>query len=304
MGKSISSLKKPSSGSNKLIKRVIAVSVSVLVIVFSLIYLNNVDRAARDTVAVVRVRNDNLPAHAVITRDNIESYDLIRREFEGDSNGMILFEDVDEVLGLLTAFQIRRNTVLYRDQLISERPLRNPWLYELGDAYEIITVPFNAMEAGGNLLLPGDRIRIRSVFESSNPVSDDDLWLTNPNFFSPISGRDMTSETIFDSIVITDMINANGHSIYEIFLEVMRLSEDERQRVMRTSDFISNTRPRALLLAANEEQVYEYARFRSTVGTGSFLITILSRAGSEVILDRLPTIESEVNAWVRGAPGD
>jgi len=300
MAKSISSIKKTATGPGKLIKRIAAVSFSLLIIVFTFIYLNNVDQAARDTVSVVRVKSAGLPAYTIISKDNVEKYDIIKREFDRSSNGMILYADVENIYDLLTAYYIRGGTFLYKDQLIIERPQRNEWLYELPHELEVLTLPYNYMEAGGDILLPGDQIRIRVIYEVTD-TSDNDMFDTNPNQFFMQGKKTMKTEILFDSIVVTDMINSNARSIYEIYNEVMRLSEENRQDVMKSSKFMSSIRPRALLLAATPEQVDTYARYRTRSGSGSgnFLITLLSRSNSDVILDQLPTLESEVNLWLR-----
>ncbi|MCL2665750.1 MAG: flagellar biosynthesis protein FlgA, partial [Defluviitaleaceae bacterium] len=205
----------------------------------------------------------------------------------------------DSVYGLLNSYYLRRQTFLYKDQLIGERPQRNEWLYNLSDDHEIITIPYNNMEAGGNILVPGDRIRIRVIYETPQTAESGSIYDTNPYYFPSSSNKQMASEVLFESIVITDMINANAHSIYEVYNEVMRLDETRRLDVMKSSAFMANIKPRALLLAATPDQVEAYAKFKNIAGSGSFLITILSRSGSEIILDKLPTLESEVNSWLK-----
>ena len=33
--------------------------------------------------------------------------------------------------------------------------LKNEWLYELGEEQEVVTIPYNYLECGGDVLLPG-----------------------------------------------------------------------------------------------------------------------------------------------------
>ena len=303
MAKNISSIKKTTTGSGKLIKRIAAISISLLIIIFSFIYLNNVDKAARDTITVVRIKSADLPAYSIISKDNVEKYDIIKKEYNDDKyNGMILFEEIDDYYGLLSAYFIRGGTFLYKNQLITERPQRNEWLYELLDDYEVVTIPYNYMEAGGEILLPGDQIRIRIIYED-DAESTDDYYDTNPNY-GYSNSKVMKSEILFDSIVVSDMINSNARSIYEIYNEVIRLSEKDRQEVMKSSEFMSSIKPKALLLEATADQIDAYALYKKSAGSGNFLITILSRANSRVILDQLPMLESEVNSWLKEKQGN
>jgi len=298
MAKSISSIKKTTTGTGKLIKRVAAVSVSAAVIIFSFMYLSNADKAARDTITVARIKSADLPAYSVISKDNVEKYDVIKKEYEGGPSGMVLFEDAENIYGLVSAYFIRGGTYLYKNQLIAEKPLRNEWLYELPEDYEVLTIPFNYMEAGGEILLPGDQIRIRVIYEGYEELSDgDDYYDTNPNYGN-YGNKVVKSDILFDSIVVRDMLNSNARSIYEIYKEVMKLGEKDRGEVMKSSGFMSSIKPKSLLLEAAADQVETYARYKKTAGAGSFLITILSRSSSRVILDQLPMLESEVRSWL------
>ena len=105
------------------------------------------------------------------------------------------------------------------------------------------------------------------------------------------------TEAIFDSIIVMDMLNANSHSIYEVYKEVMKLSAEKREEVMKSEEFMNSIKPRALLLAGSKEQINSYAKYKSA-DANSFLITILSRANREVVIDELPTIENEVQSWI------
>jgi len=297
MAKSISSIKKTTTGTGKLIKRVAAIIFSAAVIIVSFIYLNNADRAARDTVTVVRIKSADLPAYSVISKENVEKYDVIKKEYEGGSNGMVLFEDIENIYGLVSAYFIRGGTYLYKNQLIEKKPQRNEWLYELTGDYEVLTIPYNYMEAGGEILLPGDQIRIRVIYEGYEEQSEDDYYDTNPNY-GYSGNKIIKSEILFDSIVVRDMINSNARSIYEIYSEVMRLGEKERREVMKSSGFMSSIKPKSLLLEASADQIDAYALYKKTAGAGNFLITILSRSGGRVILDQLPMLESEVSSWL------
>ncbi|MDR1687848.1 MAG: flagellar biosynthesis protein FlgA [Clostridiales bacterium] len=297
MAKNVSEVKKTSSGSGKLIKKVASVLLSVLIIAFSFIYLNNVDKSARDTVSVVRIKSTDLPAYTAISENDIEKYDIIKKEFDGADGGMILFDEVSNIYGLLTAYYIRGGTFLYKNQLIEEKPQRNEWLYELPDDYEVVTIPYDYMEAGGDILLPGDTIKIRVTYELEETADEEFVYADESTFST--EGKLMKTEVIFDSIIVTDMINSKAQSIYEIYNEVTKLSEATRQEVMKSAEFIASIKPKALVLSGTPDQMDMYAKFKATVGTGNFLITILTRSNSYVILDQLPTLESEVQTWLK-----
>lgn len=282
------------SPNRHLLKKILALIFSIIIIVVSFIVITNSNKAARDTVEVLRIKTENgLPAFSVIGEKDIEKYDIIKKEYTED---MILAKEMPNVLNKLTKYYLRKNSVIYKDQLLDEKPQKNEWLYKIGKDQEVVTIPYNYLECGGDVLLPGDSVRIRVSYEvdSNNPADAGG----NPNTTVVQSkGRTVKTDILFDSIVVKDMLNSSSHSIYEVYKEVMKLSEDKKQEVMKSEDFLKNIQPRSLLLSGSKEQMTNYAKFKSA-DPKAFLITILSRANNEVILDQLPTLQNEVESWI------
>ncbi|GGH10964.1 flagellar biosynthesis protein FlgA [Paenibacillus segetis] len=286
----LSSLKN-ATPNRHMFKKVMAIMFSVVVIAGSYMIITNASKDAKDVVEVIRVKSDEgIQAFVQLTNSNIEKYSIIKAEYTED---MILAKDMDSVMDKLTQYYIRKNSVLYKDQLIDEKPKKNEWLYKVDEANEVLTLPYNYLEVGGDILMPGDRVRIRVSYEEEEDTSS-----ANPNGgYSSSKTKSKKTEVLFDSIVIKDMLNSNSHSIYEVYKEVQRLNEAKKQEVMKSKEFISNIQPRALLLEGTKEQINTYARYKGLDGK-SFLITILSRENSDIILDQLPTLENEVESWI------
>ena len=78
------------------------------------------------------------------------------------------------------------------------------------------------------------------------------------------------------------------------YKEVMRLDETRRQEVMKSEDLKVILRGH---FAGTEEQINQYAKYHGA-SSKTFLITILSRANSNIILDQFPTSRSEVESWI------
>ena len=222
-----------------------AVVLSVMVFIIAFVVIINANNAAKDTVAVVRVKSSNgLVADKALTKDDLEKYDIIRREYNSD---MILAEDMDQLIGKYTNYYLRQGTIIHKDQITDEDTVKNEWLYEMSKDSEAVTVPYDYIECGGDILTPGDRIRVRAVYEgSASYVSDDD----NPYAGYSSSSGETTTQVVFDSIVVKDLLNSDSHSIYEIYKEVAKLPEDRKQAVMKTDDFIKSILPKALILEA------------------------------------------------------
>lgn len=287
----LSSLKN-AAPNRQLFKRGAALLFSIIIIVASYLVITKASQDANDVVEVLRVKpSKGIPAFVAVNDNLIEKYDIIKKEYTED---MVLAEDMEEIEGKLTANFLRKNSVLFKDQLIDEKPQKNEWLYQVEEKNEVLTLPYNFLEVGGDILMPGDRVRIRVTYE----VDQAGASSGNPNaVFSQSVNKVKKTEILFDSIIVKDMLNANSHSIYEVYKEVQKLEENKKQEVMKSKDFLKNIQPRALLLEGTTEQINNFAKYKGLDGN-SFLITILSRKDSNVIADQLPTLEKEVESWI------
>ncbi|AZS14029.1 flagellar biosynthesis protein FlgA [Paenibacillus lutimineralis] len=279
------------SPNRKLFKKILALLLSILIIIVSYVVLNNANEAAKDTVEVLRIsQSGGVPAYVPITEKQIKKYSIIRREYSDD---MVLAKDMDSVVDKFTKYYLRDDSILYKDQFMDEKPQQNEWLYEMEDQHEVLTLPYNFLEAGGDILMPGDRVRIRVSYEQEEGSS-----AGNPNAGYSSGGSKMKTEILFDSIEVRDMLNSSSHSIYEVYKEVLKLSEDKRQEVMKSNDFLKSIQPKSLLLEGTKEQIDNFAKYNGYDGK-KYLITMLSRKNSQVILDQLPTLQREVESWIK-----
>ncbi len=276
-----------------LFKKMLAVVISVLVFVISFVVILNANNAAKDTVEVLRIKSeDGISGDIVITERNIEKYDLIRKEFVED---MILASEMPNVINRYIKYYLRKGSILHKDQLIGDKPLKNEWLYRMGEELEVITIPYNYLECGGDILTPGDRIRVRAIYEGTGGGT---ALGDNPNMPFFEGSKTSSVDVVFESIVVRDMLNSNSNSIYEVYKEVIKLPEDKKQAAMKSSEFMKSILPKSLILEGNREQINTYAKFRGLSGSKSFVITILSRTNSNIILDQLPTLKNEVETWI------
>ena len=282
----INSIKSIKPG-NQLPKKLLAIFVSVAVIIGSFIYLNSVNDSAKDTVDIVVVKaSGGIPANTLITKDNIGKYSIIRKEFNDD---MITYDKVDSILNKYSLYYLRNGAPIYYDQLTDEKPRDTEWLYDLEENYEVLTIKYDYLECGGSILRPGDLVRVRVTYTEEIPSSDGMMYGG--------SKKVKKTEILFDSIRVKDLINSSGRSIYEVLKEVFMLSEKDRREVMKSRDFMQSIKAESLLLAATEEQVNKFAKFKSQQDA-VFTFTILSRNGNDEVFDQLPVVEKEVESWI------
>ena len=280
--------------SNKTYKKIIAVILCVIIVIASYMVIDNAGKAAKDTVDIIRIKpSEGIPAKTSITENDVEKYPLIRKEFE-EHGDMITYDKLDQVLGMYTLYYLREKTPVTSDVLSPIRPLKNEWLYSVDPNNEVITIPYNYLSAGGDILTPGDKIRVRITYESTQPDASQSQV---PDFSLPSTDNKYKKvQVLFESITVCDLLNSNGHSIYEVYKEVLRLSEQDKHSVMTSDEFLQNIRPRSLLLEATREQANIYAKY-GDIAEKSLTITILSRQNNENIIDQLPIIEKEIELW-------
>ena len=287
------------SNGRKIALKIVTVALSLLALFVTYAYLQRLGNAALDTVDIVRLKKD-MPAGTAISTSDVERYAIIKKEYDKDN--MVPYDDIVKVEDILqdkfTSYYLRGGSPLFYDQLTEKRQPRDIILETLAEGYELTTVPYNYMEAGGNKLLPGDLIRMRVSYEVD--AIPQDSFDYNDGSYYQWTKKIIRTETVFDSIAVVDMLNSNGDSIYNIYQEIMRLSEKERQEILKSKDFLSSVKPKSLELALLPDEVELYNSYKISAGNGCFLITILGRVGSDIDFNAFTTIETEVRSWLDG----
>jgi hypothetical protein len=285
----INSLNNIKPGSN-LPKKIIAVLVSVFVVIAAFTYLNNVNSDAKEIVEIVVVKpKDGIPAKTLITEALVEKGKILKSDFK---DGMVTYDKVNEVLNKYSSYFLRYDTPVYFDQLTETKPLRNEWMYNLSDKTEVLTIPYDYDKCGGDVLMPGDYVKVRVTYE----VDGGESSAIGQNPYSLSGKNNYRTEVLFDKILVKDMLNSKGHSIYEVYKEVKKLSEEKKQAAMTSKDFMQSVLAKSLVFEATPEQVDRYAQ--SNTSSATFTFTILSRKGNENLIEDLPTVEKEVETWI------
>jgi len=287
----INSLKHIKPGSN-LPKKIAAILVSVLVVIASFSYLNGVNSDAKEFVEIAVVKpSEGIPEKELVTESLIKKGKILKTDFK---EGMVTYDKLDEVLNKYAAYYLRHDTPIYYDQLSDSIPLKHEWLYELPKESEVLTIPYDYDKCGGEILAPGDYVRVRVTYEDTGTSSSEDTDL-GPYFNASSSKKkNYVTETLFDRILVKDMLNSKGQSISEIFKEVSRLGEEERKAVMESKEFMQNVQAKSLVFEATPEQVDKYTKSNSH---GTFTFTILSRMDNTNFIEQLSTVDKEVKEW-------
>lgn len=285
----INNLKNISAGP-RFFTKLLVVLLSISTIVFSYYILEKASKDAINTVDVVRIKApDGIYEGVMIDESMVQKYKLIKKEFTDD---MVTYDKVDEVINKYSLYYLRDKSIIYTNQYTKDRPLRNEWVYDIPQDSEILTLPYNYLECAGDILTPGDNIRIRIAYdEDANQVNDSAMFVNRKG------GIVRKTEVLFESLKVRDLLNSKGHSIYEVYKEVMKLPHEEKQEVLKSKDFLLNILPRSLVLEGTREQINKYSLY-SNKKDSTFTITLLGREEKSTIFDQIPTVEKEIESWI------
>jgi hypothetical protein len=297
------------SGRN-LFKKIVAVLLSIAVFCGAYYVISEAGRITRETEDVVRIKApDGIPERSVITLTNVEKYTIVQKELKPD---MVLYKDLNDVLEKYTTNYLRNEAILHYDEVSIENTRKNEWTYPTNNGTipahmpliavdlagkEILTIPYNYLESGGDILTPGDSVRIRVRYEMEEMIYEEG-YEEDGNYYKRPAGVVTKEETatLFDSIVVTDMLNSKGHSIYEVYREVLRYPDSERQRLLKSKDFIGSIVPKTLVVVVSAEEAKDYMQYIAS--KKAMMITILPRNEDTIILDMTPALKAEVGVWL------
>lgn len=173
-------------------------------------------------------------------------------------DGMVKWEDRKKYIGKYTAHYIKSNTPVYKDMFAEEPVLRTAYLYNLNTDEELLTFPYDIADAGGKLVTPGERLRIRGSYKVGDNTDD------------------IESQIIFDVVEVQDLLNADNESIVDIIADANKLPQKDRETLMESADFIQKVTPKAILMVVKTRDIDKYVQFQAQENP-KYTITILTR---------------------------
>lgn len=174
--------------------------------------------------------------------------------------GMVKWDDREQYVGMYASHFIRMEVPVYDDMFTEEQVLRTAYLYNLEGDEELLTFPYDIATAGGKLVTPGDRLRIRGSYAVGEEGTD----------------KEIKSEIIFDVVEVQDLLNSENESIVEKINEANRLSQKERETLMASSEFLTKITPQAILMVVKTKDLSKYVEFKAKEDP-VYTITMLTR---------------------------
>lgn len=309
----------------RLFEKVLWLVLAVVCIGGVLFMMDKYVKDRTETVDIVKVGNKAITQDTLIENYHLTRYAIIKKEYNAET--MFLWSELEDITGKYASYFIKEGTPIYKDSIFGEKRYRNEWMYEIEEGYEVLTIPFDYRMAGGNILVPGDSVRVRAFYESAfdiyneqtkkEPVQEDlydsveevdeeeveegteeenvseqaeDIYDEAIKNHQLISGsQDLVQvATIFEEMEVIDMLS-NGASIYEKYLELKDMSESDRNARLADQDFMRSIIPDAMIVVVTEEQAMKY--LQATAVDATLVFTILPRDMNNTILDKIDLIE-------------
>ena len=243
-------------------KRDMYIVIVGIITVLLIIWVFIMGRKAEETVQVIMLAED-IYKNEVVTEEMLQPYDMIKGEFEKyattNSNGtqrrrILLWDERNLVVGTFAAYPLHEGTVaMYTDFITSRTDNSDSVLYSFpGKNIVALNVGTNDLKAFKTFLQPGDRVNIKAIYSESESVEDE--YGTNERVTV------YREETVFQDIMIADLLNSQGESILDIYASYNDATVYEQAQLDASETFQASVEPSTLLVALTpeEETLYYY----------------------------------------------
>lgn len=255
---------------------------AILFIVILLLVIVKVNSNSQDTIQIVQVKEDVYP-DKIITEDMIQSYGMVREEFDNSGGTYLLWENREEAIDKYSTVFVKGGRYIESGEYRDSKPLKNPWLSLNEDNKDsvYVTLPYNKSEAFGNILTPGDSLKVNVTYTIDET--------TNSQYFNGVSSKEK-SETLFERITVTDLLNGSGNSIYDYYMDLLNLPLAEREALLRDESFLSNVSPVSMTLKVDKNSEFQkYSEMRKLSGV-TYTFGLYPREEGDIIIEQFQDI--------------
>lgn len=305
-------------------KRIIALILMASMIVGLLFLASMIMNQREELVSVMRLKK-SITSGTAITDSILEEYQMPKSTYETlgsitmyDANNnpyqqqtYLLWQQKEQVLGMFASNYIAQGDVLTSMDLTRTLTVRNPWVTAMKEDEEIFTMSFDAGTINTRMIYPGTRLRARFVSEvpvdklsevktqieraenigdGTDDIVHDAVTTLHGDILEDSEAKNsvQVAEVIIDEIIITDMTNSSGESIYDLYMSLLKLPINERINYLKTgigSNDISNNwaarvTPSTITFILDKKSASRLAEFEQTGGTIKYTI-LPDKADSE-----------------------
>jgi hypothetical protein len=259
--------------------------------------------SAKTQTVSVCMWNGNHAKNSPLNTEAVCEYKMLIGEYEeyalegtdGVTSRLIKWEDRALLNGRYCTRNTYNATVVVMEDLMDEQVNNKDMLMYNFPGRQIVSLEIGGkdMDAFKGFLVPGDRINITAVIatektvlssqleegaEGGAPQTTADLFGDGKN-----SGKDqeiteevITTEPLFDSIYIADMLNGDGDSVLDLMERYNALTAQQQAQWSASDAWKEATTPKVLLVALTQEELLRYYKYAERSGV-TFRVSLPQR---------------------------
>lgn len=259
-------ISQPSKNQNK---KNVAIIATVAATAVMIAWVYSMGRKAEETVQVC-MTSQNVYKNQVITESMLQPYDMLKGEFEKfstvQSDGtkkrrILLWDERGMILNTFAAYPLQANNYCeYRSFIKSRIDNSDNVLYSFpGKEIVSLDIASNDLQAFKTFLQPGDRVNITAIFsQKENLVQDDGFGGQTRT-----TVETFRTETVFEDIMLADLINSSGESILDIYADYRDKTTYQQAQLDSSQTFKDSVEPRTILVALTPEEKDRYYYYSS-----------------------------------------
>lgn len=242
----------------------------IVVTLLMIVWVISIGKKAERTVSVVMLY-DSVYKNQPLTEDDLIQYDMLQGEYEkytivDDSTGtktrrLILWDERGGIIGAYAAYSLQSNKLLEYSDLSKSKVSNSDNVMYSYPGKELIKLDIGTEELSTfkTFLKTGDRLNIQAIY------SKDEQVRTTDEFGNEVVNTEkiFKTETVFNSIQIADMLNADGDSILDLYENYKAMSIYEQEALDRNDAWKVTITPSSLILALSPEELEAYYYYQS-----------------------------------------
>lgn len=249
------------------------------------------------TIDVVRLKN-SINTGYILSEKDIEKHAMKVSEYEsagvqtladGSKRALVVTWDYKDLLigkAYASSYLYSGSNLLWT-MITKEQTKRHSYLYSMDG--ELLNIQMSTDDFG-EMVVPGDKLNIRVSYKTTDYdlPTDEEYLLSDGKTDSKGVEREVT-EMLFNEVIVLDMLNADGASIFDIYYNFISLSKSKQATLLSSDSFKESVKPNSILLQVTAEQAERFISINQKSPT--FLMTLLPRTSSNAILDSISNIE-------------
>lgn len=250
----------------------------------------------RQTVDIVKL-NTSVPQDGVVSQDLMVKETMLLSEYEkqgvhmladgSQKRAIVLWEDKERIQSAYASYYIRKDTPLYWDSLSKESPKKYSYLYKMDG--ELLKISLDATEFG-KMLVPGDKINVRSTYTENVYTLPTEKEFAMQQQMGVQQQTTVTKNAMmFNNVVVLDILNNNGESIFDIYYRLLALPKAAQQETVASDEFQTQVEPKEILLNVTPEEADRYMSLSNK--SPKYMMTLLPRTSGNLITEALNELQ-------------